>query len=719
MFLESLKFPDMQSRMRAVSRPADGTCFWLFDHLNYQDWFLGRNENQRHGLLFLKGHPGTGKSTIVKEAFRQVAQRRSDSMYACAAHFFSNKASRIAKSLSGMLRHVLLQLSNQCPEHMRLLGQALKSYMPCGPFEYLKNIEDIFNDFMMSLPAATHIYIFIDALDEAAYTTTRKLPGFCRQASTNARARGVRLNFLISTRHYSSTTLDGVPTILMESHNSKDIASYVTQKLVGTIAGREPKWELLRGSILEKSSGVFLWIVLVLERLLADWETGKAIPYLLRQLDIVPGDLELLFRSLFTGLTDDKKFLAKYVFHWALIAMQPLRLHEWHHILAFARPLPSLREWRGSDDFTETDDQLERVLRNVSKGLIVVQNSAEDPKDVSFETMSVHGNAGSLDLELGESRTVQVTHQSVREFFLTSDGQLLLGSSLSVSPLGQAHLTIVTTCLHYLNINELDALAEARAQVRPSARSRSVHESSRFSASSVGAAAENTRSCIEDPASKSMKTAWDHKMSEDFLGIDVNHWINTDQIEISGAVVPELSKSFQSSNRVQSIHGCSAVLEVHPALLSYAIFHLFDHASLARSEGIESERIMEMLMPTWERYVALNEDVPAGTELSKYAIRTGVKKREPGLEGRYIKARKDLAQKTKTSIANSNSEHDPTGPDRRDNRSDRRDNRRSSSVASFSSAGSYGSTDWTLPELGRAVPNQIMLALRGDWLDRD
>lgn len=95
--------------------------------------------------------------------------------------------------------------------------------------------------------------------------------------------------------------------------------------------------------------------------------------------------------------------------------------------LSSGQPAPSsLSEWRESDEFIENDDQLERQIRDLSRGLLQVSRRTDETQDTDFEGMSVVAGAGSLDLEHGETRVVQVVHESVRDFFLKEVSELTL-----------------------------------------------------------------------------------------------------------------------------------------------------------------------------------------------------------------------------------------------------------------------------------------------------
>ncbi|KAH6652643.1 hypothetical protein BKA67DRAFT_536374 [Truncatella angustata] len=93
---------------------------------------------------------------------------------------------------------------------------------------------------------------------------------------------------------------------------------------------------------------------------------------------------------------------------------------------------------------------------------------APEFQDCASEAMSVHAGAESLDLEHGGTRLVQVIHESVRDFFLHYNGFMMLDpeGGLSAShTVADGHLSIITTCLDYINIRDMDALVEIRTRV--------------------------------------------------------------------------------------------------------------------------------------------------------------------------------------------------------------------------------------------------------------
>ncbi|XP_044721861.1 heterokaryon incompatibility protein (HET) domain-containing protein [Hirsutella rhossiliensis] len=349
-----------------LEKPADQTCLWLFEHELYQDWLHGRNRNEHRGLLWLKGKPGTGKSILLKEAYRRAAQRQGKSDYCTAAFFFNAKGDELEHSPLGLFRSLLFQLLPRYREHLHRFRETWAEKNPVraehGSQSCSWRVPELrsFFESMFTQPTTKRAIIFIDALDECSSKNTRSLAYFWR----------------LITRHLFTVTLSDCPNIFMELCNDQDIKTYVEQRLQLGIAHMERRWYLLRDRILSKSSGVFLWVVLVVDDALKSWDDGKGLLFMLNQVTIVPGELETLFSQMLSSIDPKDRHLTARVFHWAVLAGKTLRLHEWHHIMAFSRQPPpsSLHEWRMSDSFTETEDQLEKQIRSISKGLIEVKD---------------------------------------------------------------------------------------------------------------------------------------------------------------------------------------------------------------------------------------------------------------------------------------------------------------------------------------------------------
>ncbi|KAF5244264.1 hypothetical protein FANTH_7774 [Fusarium anthophilum] len=378
------------------------------------------------------------------------------------------------------------------------------------------------------------------------------------------------------------------------------------------------------------SDGMFLWVVLVIDDVLRSWDEGRSLEYLTKRVENTPQALETLFSEMFSHITPEGKNVAVKLFQWVTLSTKPLRLHEWQHIMGFVRhPTPtSLAEWRASEYFTATDEQLVKQIKTVSLGLVEVTGAIKvPPHDSCSDISSVGVDAGSLTLEYGGTRIVQVIHESVRGFFLRGNGFSVLDPSLSTHPIGSGHLSIMATCLDYVNIHELDALVAARQRVTHEGKERNEGKSPMSSTESNDDCSQSGHSLEyeEHPPQGTITlplrpktTREDDKGSEQIItGLpqsykfrSIHRWLEessnlTAESELL-IDVPQAPFSDFSDN----VH--SQILEDHPALLSYATFAMFEHARLAQIDGADVTPILDRLNDesTWARWKSLREDVP-------------------------------------------------------------------------------------------------------------
>src|SRR5437016_2512801 len=103
----------MDARFSKVSEPHGTTCKWLWENKEFLRWF-----KEDHGLFWIEGKPGCGKSTLMKYSFLEVRRRSGgrlqDRYHATVGHFFNARGLTIEKSLEGLYRtlahHLLVQI---------------------------------------------------------------------------------------------------------------------------------------------------------------------------------------------------------------------------------------------------------------------------------------------------------------------------------------------------------------------------------------------------------------------------------------------------------------------------------------------------------------------------------------------------------------------------------------------------------------------------------
>ncbi|KAJ2982499.1 hypothetical protein NUW58_g6428 [Xylaria curta] len=313
--------------------------------------------------------------------------------------------------------------------------------------------------------------VLIDALDECGNNTVRTLADFFRELTYMAYENGQELHVCLSSRTGSAIPIKNCPSIEIDKENLRDIKSYMEFKfdayLSGTGSEKNLRLENLVTTVAKKSSGIFLWVSLVVDMLLGELDKGINLKVLEKRLVEVPSVLQDLYMDLLKSSPTDHD-LKRRVFQWAIFGGD-LRLREWQHLLPLLEDSPtSLQGCQESKHWAETEIQLENQIRYLSMGLIEVVTPPEiNQNEFDFtDGFSITGVAGSMDLELGETRMVRVIHDTVRDWFVSGPGFALLGLEFRWNARGLAYFSIIHTCLDFIAFKEFDLLVDARLEQR-------------------------------------------------------------------------------------------------------------------------------------------------------------------------------------------------------------------------------------------------------------
>jgi hypothetical protein len=132
--LEILRFPSMDDRFHNVKDSAPDTFEWLFDKpefllneqpgltISFSDWLKTGS-----GIFYIKGKPGSGKSTLMKFICEQdskmalLKEWAGDKKLIDSQFFFWRIGSREEKSLGGLIRGLISSIIQQNPHLARVL----------------------------------------------------------------------------------------------------------------------------------------------------------------------------------------------------------------------------------------------------------------------------------------------------------------------------------------------------------------------------------------------------------------------------------------------------------------------------------------------------------------------------------------------------------------------------------------------------------------------
>jgi ankyrin repeat domain-containing protein 50 len=424
--LRSLSFSNVDDRLHNISLAHADTCNWLFETTQFQRW-RGRDDLASHsGVLWIKGKPGAGKSTLMKHTLLYFQERLED--YVIAAYFFNARGSSLEKTPLGMLRSILYQLFDQDPFlRERFIPVYLDKRKKHGQ-EWEWQLGDL-RDFLLSEIKQFEcqrkpLLLFIDALDECDELEVRHVVSFLESLSTSAVSSKTLLNICLSSRHYPTISMEKRLELRIDEErgHDQDILLYVQHKL--RVRDEEIEKQLLR-----KAAHVFMWVVLVIEMLNQAFDEGE-VRAMKKKLDEVPSDLDEVFSNLLIRDNPNKQRTVL-VLQWVLFATRLLTLEELY--LAVVAGTETV-ELGALDRSKDTPEMIERFITSSSKGLIEVSNRY--------------------------TRTVQFIHESVNDFLLRNKRLQTLDRTLEPHTVGTSHDRLVACCMSYIMMKELELLAK-------------------------------------------------------------------------------------------------------------------------------------------------------------------------------------------------------------------------------------------------------------------
>ncbi|KAK6342187.1 hypothetical protein TWF730_001666 [Orbilia blumenaviensis] len=419
--LRSLSFPQMDSRRNNISPAHQNTCEWIiktpeFQYWSYQDAVKTEVFN---GVLWIKGKPGVGKSTLMKHILSSCA--RTFPKHTVAAYFFNARGTTLEKSRLGMLRSLLYQLLDSDPKaYDRFVPYFVDKEKKHGrSLEWCEGgLESILMDLIPSF--GQPVVFLVDALDECDESEVRKVISFFELLSSKATSASENLQLLricLSSRHYPAIIMVKRLDLIVEKRyeHDKDIATYVRDKLRLKRLDQDMEFE-----IRQKSGGVFLWVVFVVDMLNRALDEGD-VQAARNTLHEVPNDLEDIFHTLLNK--DRNKSRAILMLLLVLFAKEQLSPEEFYYAVLSGSEPKSLGPRESS---IITDRIIKRYITSSSRGLIEMTSSYK-----------CH---------------VQFIHETVNDFLVRNARLQKLDPTLEPDVVSAGHERVALCCLEYLKM---------------------------------------------------------------------------------------------------------------------------------------------------------------------------------------------------------------------------------------------------------------------------
>ncbi|KAI0532365.1 hypothetical protein GGR58DRAFT_490623 [Xylaria digitata] len=436
--IDQLYFTKIDERLTSLTAAQGTTCRWFLTKPEFISWHDLTQQPVHGGFLWIKGNPGTGKSTLMKLLFEEAKlNAKGNSSQITLSFFFLARGTVEEKSTEGLYRSLLHQLFGKAEE----LRDSLEWMTADGARVIQRDgwreetLKQTLKHAIQKLGSRS-LTIFIDALDECDKNQAAGMVCFFEELCDHAKGSQVRLQICFSSRHYPTVVIQKGIEVTLEDEigHTKDIEHYIKSKLR---LGKMKKVEILRSEILEKSSLIFLWVVLVVDILNSEYRNGSASTKIRERLKEIPPKLTDLFEMILTRDGENLERL-QVCLKWILFATRPLKPQE----LYFAVQLCLDKDCSGFWDQEDVDlEQIKTFVRSSSKGLAeVTRNKASE---------------------------VQFIHESVRDFLLGKYESQWSGSSGNF--VGHGHEILRNCCLAQLkasinkDVDIPDPLPRARA----------------------------------------------------------------------------------------------------------------------------------------------------------------------------------------------------------------------------------------------------------------
>ncbi|KAK5074539.1 hypothetical protein LTR24_010140 [Lithohypha guttulata] len=455
--MHSLAFERMGERERNITKALSETCDWIFHHRRFGVWADPRNISSHDSFLWVKGKPGTGKSTMMKRLLSWAGSEWSNEIN--LSYFFNARsAEQLEKSSIGMYRSLVHQLLSTRRDIRPCFLANFASKATSGKVDtwQVAELQNFLIDLVCSGTLPT-VNLFIDALDEGDVHDIRQLVIFLQKTARHAIERQTPLRICLSSRHYPNISIPEAGHIVLESEpaHRRDMEIFIQTHLLDAHAREVNE---VRKNLLHKSAGIFLWVVLVVPRLNELIDSGERPDTVLAELDQSPKDLDALFGDILRG-NDKDKAKCIFVFQWVLHSMRPLTAEELYAALEKTTTTSAILSTTDMDVV-----RMNRRLMHYSRGLVEVtgvkQKGSDGKKLSSTDNLSTKADNGDYE----DKPVVQFIHETVRSFLLRNNVAVSTLSVQSAKFDGTelqatcSHAVIAESCLRYIGrLNEAGA----------------------------------------------------------------------------------------------------------------------------------------------------------------------------------------------------------------------------------------------------------------------
>lgn len=323
-FLQSLKYPRFNERRNQVGDAYGASLKWIFDEDSDDSGDEGETRigiptrkwdslpdwlSSDDTVYWISGHPGSGKTMLVKYmlAHRKTKEYLDKWSPNCeiVSHYFWRPGSRMQKNLEGLFCSLLYQLlgsssgTSALREVMSSVSSPKDSYTDWSSAELRSALLRTLD----SYERACGVCLFLDGLDEINPEDGTKdgIPEFLDLALKLSQRRKIKL--CLASRPdplILKTRLSIYPRLRLQDLNHDDLMDYAKGKIIFPDTYDPEEGDNLIQLLVDKASGVFLWLVLVTKSINQGIENGDGVSAasLWERIEALPWELSKLYHDM-------------------------------------------------------------------------------------------------------------------------------------------------------------------------------------------------------------------------------------------------------------------------------------------------------------------------------------------------------------------------------------------------------------------------------------
>ena len=303
---------------------------------SFRDWLKGGGH-----CFWVNGKAGSGKSTLMKivhqhrllpELLQIWAGKR---MVLIASFFFWHAGQSLQKSYEGILRSILHQVLEKWPGLMPVVFPRMSRYLTLERDKGIstfseQELQEATTNLVRNLPEDLALFLLIDGIDE--YSGDHfEFSKFLVHISRYPYVKVLAASRPIPACHQAFSRL---PSLRLQDLTAQDIRAYINEELVSDDLFQEmdcPESGFSKDiteALVNKASGVFLWIILVVRSLLVGLGNYENRQTLMKKVDELPPDLEALYDHMFGKMSQqyqrEGSTLLQLIMHARSIQRRPI-----------------------------------------------------------------------------------------------------------------------------------------------------------------------------------------------------------------------------------------------------------------------------------------------------------------------------------------------------------------------------------------------------------